>query len=113
MDWERLRLRYSQLAWPQRLGNLASTLSRAATAAGNPRTAASVSDLLREGMCVIEWSIKDTPHDTLTELAPMQRELGLLRRAWEQNSDVARPLLTFRARAMSDRVLSLAGRGQG
>ena len=112
MDWELLRVRYSQLAWQQRLGNLASTLARAATAAGNPRTAASVPDLLREGMWVIEWSKDDTPIETLTELAPMQRELGLLRRAWEQNSDVARPLLTFRARAMSDRVLVLAGLGQ-
>jgi hypothetical protein len=45
----------------------------------------------------------------LAELAPMQRELGLLWRVWEQNSEVARPLLTFRARAMSDRVLVLAG----
>jgi hypothetical protein len=112
MDWERLRLRYSQLAWQQRLGNLASTLSRAATAASNPRTADSVPDLLREGMWVIEWSKDDTPIKTLTELAPMQRELGLLRRAWEQNSEVVRPLLTFRARAMSDRVLVLAGLGQ-
>jgi len=113
MDWERLRVRYCQLAWQQRLGNLASTLARAATAAGNPRTAASVPDLLREGMWVIEWSKDDTPIETLAELAPMQRELGLLRRAWEQNSEVARPLLTFRARAMSDRVLVLTGLGQG
>ena len=112
MDWELLRVRYSQLSWQQRLSNLASTLARAATAAGNPRTAASVPDLLREGMWVIEWSKDDTPIETLAELAPMQRELGLLRRAWEQNSEVARPLLTFRARAMSDRVLALAGLGQ-
>ena len=42
----------------------------------------------------------------------MQHELGLLRRAWEQNSDVARPQITFRARAMSDRALALAGLGQ-
>ena len=111
MDWERLRFRYAQLAWQQRLGNLASTLSRAATTASNPHTAASVPDLLREGMWVIEWSKDDTPIETLTELASMQRELGLLRRAWEQNSEVARPLLTFRARAMSDRVLTLVGLG--
>ena len=112
MDWQRLRVRYSQLAWQQRLGNLASTLARAATAASNARTAASVSDLLREGMWVIEWSKDDAPIEALAELAPMQRELGLLRRAWEQNSDVARPLLTFRVRAMSDRTLVLAGLGQ-
>jgi len=109
MDWERLRVRYSQLAWQQRLGNLASTLARAATAASNPRTAASVPDLLREGMCVIEWSKDDTPLEALVELAPMQRELGLLWRAWEQNNEVTRPLLTFRARAMSDQVLAMAG----
>lgn len=112
MNWERLHLRYSQLSWQQRLGNLASTLARTATAASNPRTGASVSDLLREGMWVIEWSKDDTPIEALTELAPMQRELGLLQRAWEQNSEVARPLLAFRARAMSDQVLMLAGLGQ-
>jgi hypothetical protein len=108
-DWERLRQRYTQLAWPQRLGNLASTLARAGTAASNPRTAASVPDLLREGMWVIEWSRSDTPLAKLTELAPMQKELGLWRRTWEQDSEVARPLLTFRARAMADRVLELSG----
>jgi len=113
MDWKRLEARYIRLTWQQRLGNLASTLARAATAASNPRTAASVPDLLREGMWVIEWSRGDTPLDALTELAPMQRELGLLRRAWEQDNQVARPLLTFRARAMSDRVLELAGLAGG
>jgi len=113
MDWKRLQVRYAQLPWQQRLGNLASTLSRAATAANNPRTAASVPDLLREGMWVVEWSQADTPLEALTELAPMQRELGLLRRAWEQDSQIARPLLTFRARAMADRMLELAGLARG
>jgi hypothetical protein len=112
MDWERLHVRYAQLAWQPRLGNLAPALARAATAAGNPRTAASVPDLLRVGMWVIEWGRDDTPIEMPTKLASMQRELGLLRRAWEQNSEVARPLLTFRARAMSDRVLVLDGLGQ-
>lgn len=109
MDWRRLEARYARLNWQQRLGNLASTLARTATVASNPRTAASVSDLLREGMCVVEWSVADTPLDALRELAPMQRELGLLQHAWEQDSQVIRPLLTFRARAMADRVLQLAG----
>jgi hypothetical protein len=109
MDWKRLQDRYAKLNWQQRLGNLASTLARAATASASPRTASSVPDLLREGMWVIEWSRADTPLDALAELAPMQRELGLLRRAWEQDSQVVRPLLAFRARAMSDRLLVLVG----
>jgi hypothetical protein len=71
MDWKRLQARYAQLSWQQRLGNLASTLARAATAASNPRTMASVPDMLREGMWVIEWSRADTPIETLIELAPM------------------------------------------
>jgi hypothetical protein len=104
---------YSQLSWQQRLGNLASTLARAATAASNPRTAASVPDLLREGIWVIEWSKDDSPLETLVELAPMQRELGLLRRAWEQDNQVARPLMALRARAMSDRVLELSRLASG
>ena len=113
MDWKRLEARYARLTWQQRLGNLASTLARAATAAGNPRTAGSVSDLLREGMWVIEWSQDDTPLDALDKLAQVQRELGLLRRAWEQDSQAARPLLTSRARTMSDRVLELSGLAGG
>jgi hypothetical protein len=108
VDWKRLEARYAQLGWQQRLGNLASTLARAATAAGDPRTAASVSDLLREGMWVIEWGRADIPLNVLVELAPMQRELGLWRHAWEQDSEVVRPLLAFRSRAMSARVLELA-----
>jgi hypothetical protein len=109
MDWQRLQARYARLDWRQRLGNLASTLARAATTADNPRTAASVPDLLREGMWVIEWSREDTPLETLAELAWIQRELGLLRRAWERDQQTMRPLLAFRARALSDRVLALSG----
>ena len=109
VNWQRLHARYARLTWQQRLGNLASTLARAATAAGNQRTAASVSDLLREGMWIIEWSQPGTPLSALTELAPMQRELGLWRRAWEQDSQVVRPLLALRVRAMADRVLELSG----
>jgi len=107
MDWKRLEARYAKLEWQQRLGNLASTLARAATAANNPRTSASVSDLLREGMWVIEWGQADTPLDVLVELVPLQKELGLLKRAWEQDSQAVRPLLAFRSRVMSDQVLKL------
>ncbi len=109
MDWKRLETRYAKLEWQQRLGNLASTLARAATAASNPRTAASVPDLLREGMWVIEWGRADTPFDLLIELAQMQKELGLLKRAWEQDYQAVRPLLAFRSRVMSDQVLKLLG----
>lgn len=109
VDWRRLKLRYDCLAWQQRLGNLASTLARSATATESGRAAASVPDLLREGMWIIEWSAADAPADVLAELAPMQRELGLLRKAWMQDAQAIRPILAFRARAMSDRVLELAG----
>jgi len=109
VNWRRLSIHYSQLTWQQRLGNLASTLARAATAASISDTAKSVSDLLREGMWIIEWSQADTPLDVLVELAPMQQELGLLRRAWVQDSQIVRSLLVLRTRAMSDHVLDLSG----
>lgn len=109
VDWKRLSVRYGQLAWPQRLGNLASTLARSATIAQSRRSATSVSDLLREGMWIIEWSAADAPIEALAELALMQRELGLLRRAWETDAEAVRAVIVFRARAMSDRVLELAG----
>ncbi len=108
-DWKRLQARYSQLTWQQRVGNLASTINRAATAASNPRTAGSVADMLREGMWIIEWSREDTPLDVLVELAQMQRELGFLRGAWEKDADAVRQLLTFRSRALASHALDLSG----
>ena len=108
VDWRRLSLRYSRLGWQQRLGNLASTLARSATVSESGRTTASVPDLLREGMWIIEWSA-DAPPDVLAELAPMQLELGLLQNSWQQDAQAIQPILAFRTRAMSDRVLELSG----
>jgi hypothetical protein len=39
----------------------------------------------------------------------MQLELGLLQRSWQQDAQAIQPVLAFRARAMSDRVLELSG----
>jgi hypothetical protein len=110
-DWQRLRARYAQLTWRQRLANLASTLRRAGSAAADPRTAASARDLLREGAWIIEWSQSDTPIDVLAQLAPIQLELVLLHAAWDQAPGPVRPLLTFRTSAMSERLLELSQAG--
>ncbi len=109
VDWRRLSSRYGRLTWQQRLGNLASTLARSATVSESSRTTASVPDLLREGMWIIEWSAADTPADILAELAPMQLELGLLQHSWRQDAQAVQPVLAFRMRALSDRVLELSG----
>jgi hypothetical protein len=108
VDWKRLSLRYSRLGWQQRLGNLASTLARSATVSESGRATASVPDLLREGMWIIEWSA-DAPIEVLAELAPMQLELSLLQHSWQQDAQAVQPVLAFRTRAMSDRVLELSG----
>ena len=84
-------------------------MARSATVAQSKNSAVSVVDLLREGMWIIEWSATDAPPEALIELAPMQRELDLLRRAWERDSDAVRPVVAFRARALWDRVLDLSG----
>ena len=108
-DWRKLNERYRKLTWEQRLGNLASTLTRSAAAADSQAARGSVSELLREGMRILDWTADDAPAEVLTELAAMQRELGLLRRVWEQQPAAAQPLLTFRTRALSDRALELSG----
>ena len=108
VDWKRLSVRYSRLGWQQRLGNLASTLARSATVSESGRATTSVPDLLREGMWIIDWST-DAPLEILAELAPMQLELGLLQRSWQQDAPAIQPVLAFRTRAMSDRVLELSG----
>ena len=108
VDWKRLSDRYSRLGWQQRLGNLASTLARSATVSESGRATTSVPDLLREGMWIIDWST-DAPLEILAELAPMQLELGLLQRSWQQDAPAIQPVLAFRTRAMSNRVLELSG----
>lgn len=108
VDWRRLSIRYSRLGWQQCLGNLASTLARSATVSESGRATASVADLLREGMWIIEWSA-DAPTDVLAELAPMQLELGLLQRSWQEDAQAIQPVLAFRTRDMADRVLELSG----
>lgn len=109
MDVRKLSERYRKLTWEQRLGNLASTLARSATASASPRTEASVADLLREGMWILEWTAPEAPPDLLIDLAAMQRELALLRRAWDKDRAAVQPLLAFRARAISDQALALSG----
>ncbi len=111
MDWHKLRDRYLRDDWPRRLGNLASTLARIATATGNPNTLATVPPSLRESMLMIEWNLGRAPSEILIELAPMQAELRSWWRGWEAvtPSPALRTLLSRRARQMSDRVLELSG----
>lgn len=109
LDWKRFATRYARMAYQQRMGNLASTLARLATVAQSKSSAVSVPDLLREGMWIIEWSASDATPEALAELAPMQRELSLLYRAWQADADAVRAVVAFRARAMSERVLALSG----
>jgi len=111
MDWRKLRERYLRDDWPVRLGNLASTLARVSNAAGNPKTLTGVPLSLRESMLLIEWNLHGTPAEVLSELAPMQAELGLWWRGWDAvaQSPALRALLARHARDMSDRVLQLSG----
>ena len=111
MDWQRLRERYVRDEWPIRLGNLASTLGRIAQRAADPGALPSVPLALREGMWLIEWNLHETPAEVLSELAPMQSELGLWWRGWDAvaQSPALRALLVRHAREMSDRVLQLSG----
>jgi hypothetical protein len=99
--------RFTQLDWPQQLGNLASTLARISTRATAPQYDALVADLLREAALFIEWSAPHVPPPLLLDLASLQRELVLWRRLWP--ADVLRPLLSLQARHTSDRLLHLAG----
>jgi hypothetical protein len=108
-NWTRLATRYGRMTWQQRLGNLASTLARSSAVSQSEGTSISVSDLLREGMWIIEWSATDTPPDMLAELASTQLELGLLRRAWDRDAQAVQPVVAYRTRALSDRVLELSG----
>lgn len=73
LDWKRLSVRYGRMTYPQRLGNLASTLARTTAVTQSKNSATSVPDLLREGMWIIEWSAPDATPDALAELAPMQK----------------------------------------
>ncbi len=107
MDWEKLRQRYLADAWPRQMGNLASTLARLGSRAGDQRYDGLVANLLRESTLLMEWSARTVPLEVATELAAMQRELVMWRRIWP--NDAVRRLLAFRVRQMSDRLLAAAG----
>lgn len=103
MGQKQLRERYQQLAWPQQIGNLASTLARISSRASSPTYDDLVSNLLREAALFIEWSASSVPEALLLDLAPLQHEMLAWRRVWPQ--DALRPILSLHARHMSDRLL--------
>ena len=107
MDRDKLRTRYLRDEWPRQVGNLASTLARLSSRAGDTRYDQVVANLLREGALLMDWCAPNVPLELATDLASMQRELVLWREIWPDAS--ARALLVFRARAMSDRLLEAAG----
>ena len=110
MDLDKLRHRFLQDAWPIQVGNLASTLTRLSSRAGEARYDPFVAELLRESALLMEWCAPNVPIEIAKDLATMQRELVLWRQMWP--NDAARPLLAFRARQMADQLLE-AGRFYG
>ena len=107
MDLEKLRQRYLADEWPRQMGNLASTLARLGSRAGDQRYDSLVADLLHESALLIEWSARTVPLEVAADLGAMQRELVMWRRIWP--NDAVRRLLAFRVRQMSDRLLAAAG----
>ena len=107
MSLQALRERHLREPWQRQLGNLASTLARLGSRSGDPRHDALTTRLLREAAHLIDWSAPHVAPDHLGELATAQRELCLWAMVWPLHE--ARPLLALRARALSDRLLELAG----
>ena len=107
MDITAMYRRYTQLTWPQQLGNLASTLTRISNQATSPESDKLVTVSLREAALLIEWSAPNVPPDFLFELAAMQRELLAWHRCWPL--DEARSLLAFHTGNQFDRLLQMAG----
>ncbi len=107
MDRDKLQRRYLRDEWPRQVGNLASTLARLSSRAGDARYDQVVASLLHEGTLFMEWCAPNVPPEVAVELASMQRELVLWRRIWP--IDAARRLLALRTREMADRLLEAAG----
>lgn len=109
MNRQSFRERYERLAWPQQLGNLASTLARLSSRCPHPEYDPLVTNLLREAALLIEWSAPHTPPAVHPDLAAMQREVMAWRENWPL--DQARSLLALRTRQMSEAALRMAGLG--
>ncbi len=115
MNRQPFRERYQHMAWPQQMGNLASTLARLSSRCIHPEHDAVVNHLLREAALLIEWSASSTGPATgpamglafQMDLASMQREILAWHRSWPV--DQARSILALRARQMSDTLLRVAG----
>lgn len=107
MNRQSFRERYERMAWPQQLGNLASTLARLSSRCSRPEYDPLVTDLLREAALLIEWSAPHTPPAVHPDLAAMQRETLAWREHWPLSQ--ARSLLALRGRQMSEALLRAAG----
>jgi hypothetical protein len=106
-DQAKFRERFMTFDWTRQFGNLASTLTRLGSQASDKQFDEVVTDLLREGALMLEWSAPQAPEEMIVDLGLMQRELVLWRRIWP--SDNVRPLLTHRAYTMADTLLTAAG----
>jgi hypothetical protein len=111
MDESALRLRYLRDPVPQRLGNLASTLSRLSDFIIRQRSADSVLAVVCEGQCFIDWTRHDVEAGTAAELDQLALELKGWRDGWAALvTDPARISEVSRsARTWADRVLELSG----
>jgi len=102
-DLKRMHERFMRDGSSVRLGNLASDLLRLNKWILMRQKDEAIVDLMREIAWFMEWS----GDLALAELADMQREICLWRRAWPVEQ--ARYILALRASQMSNRILAWSG----
>jgi hypothetical protein len=109
---EAKRARFLRFNGAARLGNLASTLMRAADQAADSESSPIVDRMLAEAQLFLHWD--DTARDAAAKTALTDMRLGLerLERRWEEatqwNPDVAVEVAA-KCRAYSDQALALSG----
>ena len=103
----RIRERYLKDAVPVRLMGLAADLSRVSSSARRSTGAEAVAALLEESQYFIEWTAEETPLTVSEELANLQVQLALWRRAWPeaQHSQIQRSLLALQSKQWADQIM--------
>jgi hypothetical protein len=110
-DSERIKERFLRDPIEIRLAGIASDLARVASSARRNTGSESVLNMLEESQYFIEWTAAELEPEIAGELAALQVEIALWRRAWQsaQQNPSQRSLLSIQAKRWSNQLLLYSG----
>jgi hypothetical protein len=108
---DEVRERYMRDPVPVRLGGIAANLARIRSCSARGIGVAAVADMLRESVCMLEWTAIEAGEELAGELVELQIQLALWSLRWPATATnpVQRVEVSSLAGQWSDRLLAMSG----